>query len=185
MERRKLIFHFVLQSTFSTKLLLVFLGNITLYFKELFNKTFKMKITKTLLFFICLALYYFFFWEEEFGLNLLIFNSILLIYNYSQMPKNKKTYLLILSGFFSSLSVVLINTSFNKIVNILIMAVVFGYQLLPTINSAFSAGLIYSSNIIRNIKYLGAPFSQTIEGMAPKSVILEKSLKVLDRKSVV
>lgn len=138
-----------------------------------------MKITKTLLFFVCLVLYYFFFWGEEFGLNLLIFNSILLIYNYSQMPKNNKTYLLILSGFFSTLSVVLINTSFNKIVNILIMTVVFGYQLLPTINSAFSAGLIYFSNIIRNIKYLGAPFSKTIEGMAPKSVILGKSLKVL------
>ena len=138
-----------------------------------------MKNQKAISLFICLVAYYFFFWEEKLGLNLFIFNFLLLGLNYPDMPKNKITFLLLAIAFISSISVVLINTEFGILINLLIMMVVLGYNLLPQINSAISAGLVLFLNTVLNIRHLATPISSILEGMAPKSEILNRILKIL------
>lgn len=138
-----------------------------------------MKNLKTISFFICLAAFYFFFWEEKLGVNLFIFNFLLLGLNYSQMPKNKITFLLLVVAFLSSISVLLLNTEIGIFINLLIMIVVLGYNLLPQINSAISAGLVLFLNTVLNIRHLATPLSSVLEGMAPKSEILKRILKIV------
>lgn len=138
-----------------------------------------MKNLKTISFFICLVVYYFFFWEEKPGLNLFIFNFLLLGFNYPKMPKNKITFLLLAVAFISSISVLLINTEIGILINLLIMIVVLGYNLLPQINSPISAGLVLFLNTVLNIRHLATPISSVLEGMAPKSEILNRFLKIV------
>jgi hypothetical protein len=138
-----------------------------------------MKNQKTISLFICLVAYYFFFWEEKLGLNLFIFNFLLLGLNYPEMPKNKITFLLLAVAFISSISVLLINTEIGILINLLIMMVVLGYNLLPQINSAISAGLVLFLNTVHNIRQLATPISSILEGMAPKSEILNSILKIV------
>ena len=138
-----------------------------------------MKNSKTLYFFICLIAYYFIFWEEKPGLNLFLFDLALLTFSYIELPKNKKTLYLIVTGILSALSVILVNTPFAIATNILIMGIVMGYSLIPEINSAISAEFVYFLGIIVNIRHLAAPITSLLKGLAPKSVILDHSLKLL------
>lgn len=138
-----------------------------------------MKNLKTISFFFCLIVYYFIFWQENIGLNLFLFDLLLFGFSYPQMPKNNKTNILLITAFLSSISVLLINTDVSILINILIMGVVIGYSLLPEINSAVSAGLVFFINIILNIRHLTAPISNIFEGIAPKSEILRRILKII------
>lgn len=138
-----------------------------------------MKNLKTISFFICLIAYYFFFWEEKPGLNLFIFNFLLLGFNYPKMPKNKITFLLLAVAFISSISVLLLNTEIGILINLLILIVVLGYNLLPRINSPISAGLVLFLNTVLNIRHLATPISNILEGMASKSEILKRILKIV------
>ena len=95
------------------------------------------------------------------------------------MPKNKITFLLLAVAFISSISVLLLNTEIGILINLLIMIVVLGYNLLPQINSPISAGLVLFLNTVLNIRHLATPISSVLEGMAPKSEILNRFLKIV------
>ncbi|HLO44457.1 MAG TPA: DUF4173 domain-containing protein [Leadbetterella sp.] len=138
-----------------------------------------MKNPKNLSFFFCLTVYYFIFWQENIALNLFIFDILLLGFSYQQMPKNLKTNILLTIAFLSSASVPLINTDASILINVLIMGVVLGYSLLPEINSAISAGLVFFINITLNIRHLSAPITNLFEGMASKSTLFDQVLKII------
>jgi hypothetical protein len=138
-----------------------------------------MKNPKNLSFFFCLTVYYFIFWQENIALNHFIFDILLLGFSYQQMPKNLKTNILLTIAFLSSASVPLINTDASILINVLIMGVVLGYSLLPEINSAVSAGLVFFINITLNIRHLAAPITNLFEGMASKSTLFDQVLKII------
>ncbi len=104
----------------------------------------KNKFVKACLFFVCLICYYFFFWEEKFGLNLFIFNVLLIIFLYVDFKaenKLNKTFLsLICANLITSISVLILNTDLSKLAYFISLVMVVGLTIKPkltTLNSVF------------------------------------------------
>jgi hypothetical protein len=138
-----------------------------------------MKNLKLLSFYGCLTAYYFFFWKENIGINLFIFNLLILSFNFLNLPKNYKTYALLAAGILSSLAVVLLNSDFSIVINFLVMSIVLGYAALPSINSAVSGGMAFAVRLLLSFRYITEPISQLFENLAPRNVLLSKVLKGL------
>ena len=138
-----------------------------------------MKTFKLLSFYGCLIVYYFFFWRENIGINLFIFNLLILSLGFMNLPKTNKTYTLFAAGILSSLAVVLVNSDFSIIINLLVMSIVLGYAGLPAINSAVSGGLAFAARLFLSFRYLTEPISQLFENFAPRNVLLRKVMKGL------
>ncbi|MBK6977417.1 MAG: hypothetical protein IPH28_10225 [Cytophagaceae bacterium] len=138
-----------------------------------------MKTFKLLSFYGCLIVYYFFFWRENIGINLFIFNLLILSLGFINLPKTNKTYALFAAGILSSLAVVLVNSDFSIIINLLVMSIVLGYAGLPAINSTVSGGLAFAARLFLSFRYLTEPISQLFENFAPRNVLLRKVMKGL------
>jgi hypothetical protein len=75
-------------------------------------------------------------------------------------------------------AVPLVNTDLSIVFNVLIMGVLWGYRLLPDINTAVSSGIVFGVNILLNIRHFIEPFAGLLNDIAPKSVIFAKILKI-------
>jgi hypothetical protein len=138
-----------------------------------------MKNLKLISLYATLLIYYFFFWEEKLGLNLFIFNSIIIGLVYQNLPKKPKSYFVLAMPFISSLSVLLINTSFNKTVNLLTLAILFGYIHLPNINSSFAGVAVFIQNLFKSLVNFLKPFKIIIDQIGSKNQLLYTIIKYL------
>jgi hypothetical protein len=138
-----------------------------------------MNNSKLISFFICLSIYYFFFWEETLGINLFLFNILLMAILFPSIPKNLKSYLLMSSGIISSLAVLLIHSPLSIVINLLSMSVILGYTLLPSVNSAVSGGLVFASNIFINLIYFFRPINWLAQNISKGNLRAEKIIKVI------
>jgi hypothetical protein len=59
------------------------------------------------------------------------------------------------------------------------MSVLFGYSILPSINSVFSGGLAFFSALLLSIKNITEPITQIFKGIAPRNILLKNTLNVL------
>lgn len=124
---------------------------------------------------LCLVIYYFIFWQEKLGVNLLIFNLLILFLHW-QLNKefykqNEKSKILFVLPIICSFVVVFVNTEFSKLVYFLTLIINMSHRLIPSSNSSLGILVVFIDNLARSIFNALIPFKQLNE-VSDKNILL-------------
>ena len=148
------------------------------------NNATKMQLLQLFLLVFFTVLYNFFFWNEDWGLNLFIFNSLILMalcYLFKEnLPKNQLAWLLLSGTILASLAVLYHNTLNSKIAWIISFIATTASLQIPRLHLLLNTWIFSIINLFSSFKGVSGEISQifSTKNSSAKSKKISRNLKL-------